>query len=125
MPRGSKPGERRGGRKPGTPNKTALVRLDKAAAVVAAQVSALKSESAAALSTRTRRLKASDGFGRVHYVVDGRTVSRFNTTTGCAVPLNGWPRADFSRFTRAPCGARRRIPPGPWSSRLPLSPMPA
>ena len=44
MPRGAKPGERRGGREKGTPNKTVLVRLDKATAVVAAQVSALKAE---------------------------------------------------------------------------------
>jgi hypothetical protein len=34
MSRGSKKGEHRGGRKPGTPNKNALVRLDKAVAAV-------------------------------------------------------------------------------------------
>jgi hypothetical protein len=33
---GSKPGERRGGRAKGTPNKTILVRVDRAAAEVAA-----------------------------------------------------------------------------------------
>ena len=44
MPRGAKPGERRGGRAKGAPNKTALVRVDKAAAAVIAQVSALKAE---------------------------------------------------------------------------------
>jgi hypothetical protein len=36
--------KRKPGRPPGSKNKTALVRLDKAAAVVAAQVSALKAE---------------------------------------------------------------------------------